>query len=564
MAWTDLPEGMTEEHEIKSRRSSNSRVFKHPNDETSYTCISHVRDKYWEDLNESDPELRFKEIDVNFVASDIQGYEWMNSSHSISFYLKSNLNRNNSVVVNRHSSSIGTTPVCMAYAEMEDDADLDIGSVKFQLLQNPSNSIGSIVYDYHDSTGPVEARVVYENVYTNVDIMYGSQQRGLKEFIRLKDKSSLPDPTLFGLDPALTQLIFVTQLDLDGIHRFKDINDKDITLNRNIEQDICFGDDTSSKIFIPELFGWEEPLENVIGSPNVQVYQIKKRLIEYNGNIYMVHGITYYELQAAAQWPFIVDDSFYFNPAATADDSTVWWCCSCYGVSSGWSNTGTYMYVGEQYSYYSAYYWYDVGYSFHVLFRSVTVDRYETVDYSHVALYGYAKYGTPANNYLLGVDDSTPSNPTDYSTWWSYCYNIHTTASVNISSNVNVSAWNYPVTTSIAQEIVNRSDWSNGNNMAFVSGWWGTCPGWGIARMLYRTYDYSTSYDPYLRIDYTTYTPLNSSGTLSLGGSTVGQSFNIRIGAAATDTISLNDTAVRALIGKASGAQNSMSEYYGA
>ena len=55
---------------------------------------------------------------------------------------------------------------------------------------------------------------------------------------------------------------------------------------------------------------------------------------------------------------------------------------------------------------------------------------------------------------------------------------------------------------------------------------------------------------------------LNSSGPISLGGSTVGQSVNLELGNSATTQISLNDTAVRNLAGISSGAI-SLNDLYG-
>ena len=55
---------------------------------------------------------------------------------------------------------------------------------------------------------------------------------------------------------------------------------------------------------------------------------------------------------------------------------------------------------------------------------------------------------------------------------------------------------------------------------------------------------------------------LNSSGPISLGGSTVGQSVNLELGNSATAQISLNDTAVRNLAGISSGAI-SLNDLYG-
>lgn len=55
---------------------------------------------------------------------------------------------------------------------------------------------------------------------------------------------------------------------------------------------------------------------------------------------------------------------------------------------------------------------------------------------------------------------------------------------------------------------------------------------------------------------------LNSSGTMSMGGSTAGQSINLELGYSATATISLNDTAARTLAKIASGTI-SLSDFYG-
>lgn len=56
--------------------------------------------------------------------------------------------------------------------------------------------------------------------------------------------------------------------------------------------------------------------------------------------------------------------------------------------------------------------------------------------------------------------------------------------------------------------------------------------------------------------------PLNPSGPISIGGSTVGQSINLELGRAATATSSLNETAFRNLAGVPSGAI-SLSNFYG-
>jgi hypothetical protein len=56
---------------------------------------------------------------------------------------------------------------------------------------------------------------------------------------------------------------------------------------------------------------------------------------------------------------------------------------------------------------------------------------------------------------------------------------------------------------------------------------------------------------------------LNSSGPISLGGSTAGQSINLELSKSATATVSLNDTDVRTLAGVASGAIIVPTNFYG-
>jgi hypothetical protein len=56
---------------------------------------------------------------------------------------------------------------------------------------------------------------------------------------------------------------------------------------------------------------------------------------------------------------------------------------------------------------------------------------------------------------------------------------------------------------------------------------------------------------------------LNSSGPISLGGSTAGQSINLELSQSATATISLNDANVRSLAGVASGAIIVPTNFYG-
>lgn len=58
--------------------------------------------------------------------------------------------------------------------------------------------------------------------------------------------------------------------------------------------------------------------------------------------------------------------------------------------------------------------------------------------------------------------------------------------------------------------------------------------------------------------------PLNTSGPISLAGSTAGQSIALELGESATGTISLNDSAVRDLAGVASGAIVMPTNFYGA
>jgi len=55
---------------------------------------------------------------------------------------------------------------------------------------------------------------------------------------------------------------------------------------------------------------------------------------------------------------------------------------------------------------------------------------------------------------------------------------------------------------------------------------------------------------------------LNSTGPISIGGSTTGQSINLELGRAANTTSSLNETSLRTLAGVASGAI-SLSNFYG-
>jgi hypothetical protein len=56
---------------------------------------------------------------------------------------------------------------------------------------------------------------------------------------------------------------------------------------------------------------------------------------------------------------------------------------------------------------------------------------------------------------------------------------------------------------------------------------------------------------------------LNSSGPISLGGSTAGQSIALELGLGATAQISLNDAAVRTLAGKPSGVITMPTDFYG-
>ena len=57
---------------------------------------------------------------------------------------------------------------------------------------------------------------------------------------------------------------------------------------------------------------------------------------------------------------------------------------------------------------------------------------------------------------------------------------------------------------------------------------------------------------------------LNSSGPISLGGSTTGQSVNLEVQNSATATVSFNDSKVRTLTGTTAGSQLSMpSQFYG-
>jgi hypothetical protein len=56
---------------------------------------------------------------------------------------------------------------------------------------------------------------------------------------------------------------------------------------------------------------------------------------------------------------------------------------------------------------------------------------------------------------------------------------------------------------------------------------------------------------------------MNSSGPISLGGATTGQSINLEIGSPATSTVSLNDTIVRTLAGVVSGQIVMPTDFYG-
>lgn len=188
-------------------------------------------------------------------------------------------------------------------------------------------------------------------------------------------------------------------------------------------------------------------------------------------------------------------------------------------------------------------------------FTSLTIPEGATITAANLHLNIYAIELGGAKGYLYGNDVDDAVAPTTHDGVKNL---TTTTASVDLTSNLASTGWKSLDVTSIVQEIVSRGGWSSGNDLQFKTVYASTN---GVSW----AYTYNNGSNiPYLQVAYEYVTPLNSSGQLSLGGTTTGQSFNLRLEKSATAQISMNDTDVRALIGKASGAQNSMSEYYGA
>lgn len=61
------------------------------------------------------------------------------------------------------------------------------------------------------------AKATYPNVYNGVDVEYLSNRDEIKEYLYIKDRANIPDPTLYGYNPDTTYVIFVSKIETNGL-----------------------------------------------------------------------------------------------------------------------------------------------------------------------------------------------------------------------------------------------------------------------------------------------------------------------------------------------------------
>lgn len=197
----------------------------------------------------------------------------------------------------------------------------------YHYLQNVQSSQGSINGD----------SVLYEDVFTGVDIVYSYENAKLKENILLSNATKnmllTHPPSLYGCSDT-SFLVFITKLDFQNLHLYN--SSTPITGNLTIsEGQIDFR--TTSGMLQCSL-----PIGDVFEMMNETARrQLVYRIVHFNGNYYLLSGVRITDLMEM-DFPVIVDPSQQQNTWMSSTNDGYIYKSSSTSYNAAWSSgTGT-------------------------------------------------------------------------------------------------------------------------------------------------------------------------------------------------------------------------------
>jgi len=292
-------------------------VIRTPLNEYSTQVINQQGKPYTEigaGINYQKDDGSWGEASNTFVASQRTGIDW----ECYTTYNRVGLKNDISTGAYSIFTQLGNTgkilkskPVAIAY--------LNIDTKAWQIFANLQSSVAVVNGN----------KIHYPDAFLNCDLEYVIEKDRLKQNLYIKSKAGFPASPY----PAdKTAVVIVTKFDLANYELPKFVDERGSTeFNDSCEETI-----TGELHFSKQYFDMSEATDNV-----GKTQKIRKRLIKYNGEYYLLEGLPYQWL-ASASYPVLLDyTEISSNPA---DDTT--WASGTYYVSATISAHGLIVSAG--------------------------------------------------------------------------------------------------------------------------------------------------------------------------------------------------------------------------
>jgi len=270
-------------------------------------------------------------------------------------------------------------------------------------------------YEYlqsvQSSTGQINGNsATYEDVFTGTDVVWTYGNTGLKEEIIISNitRNLLQDnpPSDFGLSNDDSYLVFITRLDYQNL----DMYDSSGMLTGNVtitEGGVDFKDALGEfKCALPlgEAYELNDPLNS---------QRLTYRIIQYNGNYYLLSGLKVTDLNEMT-FPVIIDPTL--SVKSSTSDGYIYKTSSTY--NSAWASstgsvmdTSTFIYLGQnRASGFPSGYTYYIYRSF-LHFNTSELPSNAYIDNATLSIYKYADYST--TDFDITIQDGQPTYPHD-------------------------------------------------------------------------------------------------------------------------------------------------------
>jgi hypothetical protein len=177
-------------------------------------------------------------------------------------------------------------------------------------LDPSQNNQYEIIQETLDSTGYLEEnRGVYPEAFTGTDVVWTYESNKLKEEIVMSNDTRTVletyPPNHFGLSNEFSYLVFITELDYEGLEVYSDGQQQ--MGNFTVIGDIQFRDVLNDiKFALPMGYAYEQ------NDPHNK-HEVTYRIIQFNGNYYLLSGISIETLDSMT-FPVVIDPSVEITP----------------------------------------------------------------------------------------------------------------------------------------------------------------------------------------------------------------------------------------------------------